>query len=140
MAFGESPVALSADDGSRYADFVLDAARNRVIAVREDHAASDIDAVSTIAALSLSEDSPGAITTLVSGRDFYSNPRLSPDGTQICWLEWDHPNMPWDGCELWTATFTADGSLSCQITDRWRDTGVGLPAGMGSRWRAPFRF
>ena len=51
------------------------------------------------------------MTTLASGRDFYMNPRLSPDGNRLCWLEWDHPNMPWDGCELWVAGINADGSI-----------------------------
>ena len=37
------------------------------------------------------------------GHDFFSVPRLSPDGTRLAWLSWDHPNMPWDGTELWVA-------------------------------------
>jgi dipeptidyl aminopeptidase/acylaminoacyl peptidase len=49
---------------------------------------------------------------LVSGNDFYSSPRLSPDKSQLAWLTWNHPNMPWDGCELWVAEVAADGSLS----------------------------
>ena len=42
----------------------------------------------------------GQIETLVSGPDFVSNPRWSFDGTRLCWLEWDHPNMPWDSNRL----------------------------------------
>jgi dipeptidyl aminopeptidase/acylaminoacyl peptidase len=45
-------------------------------------------------------DPSGSVETLVSGRDFYSSPRPSPDGSRLLWLEWDHPNMPWDGTEL----------------------------------------
>jgi dipeptidyl aminopeptidase/acylaminoacyl peptidase len=30
----------------------------------------------------------------------------------MCWLSWNHPNMPWDGCELWVADVARDGSLS----------------------------
>lgn len=48
---------------------------------------------------------------LVSGNDFYTSPRLSPDGTQLAWLTWNHPNMPWDSAELWVGDVQADGSI-----------------------------
>ena len=48
---------------------------------------------------------------LVSGNDFYSSPRLSPDGRRLAWLTWNHPNMPWDGCELWIGELNAEGSI-----------------------------
>ena len=53
----------------------------------------------------------GKVTTLVEGADFYSNPRVSPDGRQLAWLAWNHPNMPWDDTELFVAPFEANGSL-----------------------------
>src|SRR5665648_151941 len=37
---------------------------------------------------------------LASGADFYMQPVWSPDGTMLAWIEWDHPNMPWDGSRL----------------------------------------
>ena len=46
---------------------------------------------------------------LISGSDFYSSPRLSPDGSRLCWLSWNHPNMPWDGTELWVGELGQDG-------------------------------
>ena len=48
---------------------------------------------------------------LVGGNDFYSNPRLTGDGSRLAWLAWNHPNMPWDGTELWVADVNDDGSL-----------------------------
>ena len=53
----------------------------------------------------------GKVTTLVEGADFYSTPRVSPDGRQLAWLSWNHPNMPWDDTELYVAPFNGDGSL-----------------------------
>ena len=50
--------------------------------------------------------------TLISGNDFYSNPRIDPGGRKMCWLSWDHPNMPWDGCELWMGSFDENGTLN----------------------------
>ncbi|HEY8710492.1 MAG TPA: S9 family peptidase, partial [Burkholderiaceae bacterium] len=48
---------------------------------------------------------------LVGGHDFFSTPRLSPDGRRLAWLSWDHPNMPWDGTELWLADVLPGGGL-----------------------------
>jgi len=48
---------------------------------------------------------------LISGNNFYSNPRVSPDGFHLSWLTWNHPNMPWDGTEVWVGEIAADGSI-----------------------------
>ena len=42
----------------------------------------------------------GVTDVLVSGPDFVSDLRLSPDGGTLAWLEWDHPDMPWDANRL----------------------------------------
>src|SRR6185295_6932987 len=98
-------------DRLRYGDSVADSTRNRLIAVREDHRQTGRQAQNTIAAISLDG---GAEVVLVSGNDFYSSPHVSPDASQLAWLTWKHPNMPWDGCELWTGDFDADGSITNQ--------------------------
>jgi len=111
---GEAPRPLSPDIGDvRYADFCMDRARNRLICVCEDHTQPDVDPLGVNTLVSLSLDN-GALSTLVSGSDFYSSPCLSPDGTRLAWLTWHHPNMPWDGSELWTATIAPDGTLTEQ--------------------------
>jgi dipeptidyl aminopeptidase/acylaminoacyl peptidase len=46
-------------------------------------------------------------TKLHQGRDFYMQPRWHPSGERVAWIAWDHPNMPWDGSELWSARFEA---------------------------------
>ena len=48
---------------------------------------------------------------IASGYDFYSTPRLSPDGSRLAWLSWRHPQMPWDGTELWVAAVSDTGTL-----------------------------
>lgn len=102
-------VPLTEATTQRFADLVLDPARARVIAVLEDHGADDHEPENALAAVALAD---GAVTRLVTGRDFYSDPRLDPTGTRLCWLAWDRPEMPWDGCELWVATIAPDGSLA----------------------------
>lgn len=49
---------------------------------------------------------------LAGGHDFVAAPRLSPDGSQLAWVAWDHPNMPWDDSMLYVAQVASDGSLS----------------------------
>lgn len=102
------PVAITPEAALRYADGVVDTQRSRLICVREDHT-DEGEAVNTIASIRLDGNTDQQV--LVSGSDFYSSPRLSPDGSQLAWLCWNHPNMPWDGTELWVASVTADGSL-----------------------------
>ncbi|SFL96305.1 prolyl oligopeptidase family serine peptidase [Variovorax sp. OV329] len=89
--------------GFRFADGRIDLARRLWIGVREDHMASDREAVNTIALLSL--DAPGPGTVLVQGDDFYASPRLSPDGRHLAWLSWRHPHMPWVQTQLWVGDF-----------------------------------
>ncbi len=95
----------------RYADGVIDRRRGLMLCVREDHTGTG-EAVNTIVGLNLTGpgDAPGG-RVLVGGHDFYSTPRLSPDGGRLAWLAWNHPNMPWDGTELWMAAVDRDGGL-----------------------------
>ena len=105
---GNAPEILTPGDGYRYADMIVDENRNRIICVREDHTGEG-EAVNTIVSINLNGNDNG--TVLVSGNNFYSNPRLSPDGSKLVWLTWNHPNMPWDGTELWMADVMEDGTL-----------------------------
>src|SRR6266516_3809162 len=106
---GSSPEALTPPVDMRYADGVVDHQRNKIIIVREDHTVKG-EAVNTIVAVDLASGGPGEV--FVSGNNFYSNPRISPDGRKLAYLTWNHPNMPWDGTELWVGTFDADGKLA----------------------------
>lgn len=106
-----APEALTGAGEVRYAEGQLDHTRQRLICVREDHRNTDAEAVNLIAAVSLKPGDDFGVV-LVEGNDFYSSPRVSPDGSQLAWLTWNHPNMPWDGCELWVGEFGEDGNLA----------------------------
>jgi dipeptidyl aminopeptidase/acylaminoacyl peptidase len=106
---GEAPVPITPEGDMRYADMVIDHLRGQIICVREDHTASSEEAVNTLVSISIEGVSSGQV--LVSGADFYSSPRLSADGGKLTWLSWNHPNMPWDGCELWVSDLSSTGSL-----------------------------
>lgn len=100
--------AMTSDTKKYYADGVIDPLRNRLILVREDHTNSDIFAETTLVSMNADGSNEQIV---VSGNDFYANPRFSPDGRHFAWLTWNHPNMPWDETELWVADVMADGSL-----------------------------
>ena len=117
----EAPQPLTHQPGMRHTDAAIDAHRKRLICVREDHSAGagagvhateGSEAVTTIVAIKLSN---GAAQVLASGHDFFSSPCLSPDGSRLAWLSWDHPNMPWDGTELWLADVLASGALGAPL-------------------------
>ena len=99
----------SIDSSVRYADAVMDERRDRIICIREDHRREGREAVNELVAIP--NDGNIEARVLVSGRDFYSSPRISPDGSRLAWLAWNHPNMPWDGCELWIGKFDYGGAI-----------------------------
>jgi dipeptidyl aminopeptidase/acylaminoacyl peptidase len=106
-----APQAFTPVANIRYADAVIDKPRGRLICVREDHTVAGREAVNSLISLKLDgNETSGEV--LVSENDFYSSPRLSPDGSKLAWLTWNHPNMPWDGSELWVGAFAEDGSLA----------------------------
>jgi dipeptidyl aminopeptidase/acylaminoacyl peptidase len=107
---GRDSEPLTSIEKMRYADGVIDRKRNLIFSVREDHTTSDRDAINSIVRIDLAGDSAGEV--IASGNDFYSSPRLSPDGKKLAWLTWNHPNMPWDGCELWLGELDHSGRIA----------------------------
>jgi dipeptidyl aminopeptidase/acylaminoacyl peptidase len=112
---GGEPVAITPDVGERrhrYADGRVTPDGSLWIGVRERHAESDSskDVVNELVAVPT--DGSAEPRAIVGGRDFYANPRISSDGSTLCFLAWDLPWMPWDGCELYVADLAADGSVS----------------------------
>ncbi len=105
----EPPVA----HGWRYADGVVTPDGRWVVCVRESHCDPDgsalDEAVNEIVAFRA--DGSTEPVVLVAGTDFVAAPRLDASGSQLAWLVWDHPRMPWDGTELWTARVIWDATL-----------------------------
>ena len=105
---GGTPYPLSPAQEYRYADASIDWDRGLLFCIREDHTNTG-EAVNTIVKLDLADGGPGVI--IAEGNDFYSSPRLSPDGKSLAWVTWNHPHMPWHGTELWVASVGPEGSL-----------------------------
>ncbi|MCZ2840082.1 S9 family peptidase [Modestobacter sp. VKM Ac-2985] len=94
------PVAVTPEPevpaGVRFADLHADG--DGVLAVRETHTASGLAAEVVNEVVRV--DADGTVEVLVSGPDFVSDPRRAPDGVTLAWLQWDHPDMPWDAARL----------------------------------------
>jgi len=106
---GEDPRPLTPEGASRYADFLVDERFDRLICVREEHGNPGQEAANTLVGIDLKNGGEGAV--LASGHDFYASAALAPDGHALAWLTWDHPNMPFDGTDLWLADLADDASL-----------------------------
>ena len=86
----------------RYADGRITNNEDWYVCVRELHASSAEEPSNEIVAVPL--DGSQQIRVLVSGPDFVSSPRVSKEGNQIAWVQWNHPNMPWDDTQLCIAS------------------------------------
>jgi dipeptidyl aminopeptidase/acylaminoacyl peptidase len=105
---GSDPTPITPAADIRHADLLVDAKRRRLFAVREDHTTGAREAVNSLVALDWGgEREP---IQVAAGNDFYSSPRLSPDGKRLAWLTWNHPNLPWISTELWVAELDDEGA------------------------------
>ena len=106
------PQPLTPSSGSpatvRYAD-LRSLPGGRLICVRERHEPNG-KVINELVTLPVESSSPGAV--IAGGRDFYAFPRPDPSGTRLAFTCWDHPQMPWDGTELWLTDLTPDGTLT----------------------------
>lgn len=121
---GAAPVPITPPN-YQYADCAIDATRQALICVREDHTAATkqangeerneivrVTVPSSDALDSHNADAPAAAgTVLFSGTDFVAFPRLSVDGRHLAFITWNHPHMPWDRTTLHVAPVRADGTL-----------------------------
>ena len=100
------PLALTpppdAPRGLRYADGDLSPDGSTILCVRESHPDREV----RNEVVRLSAITPGEPEVVVAGPDFVACPRWRPDGATWSWIEWDHPDMPWDATRL----VASDGS------------------------------
>ena len=109
---GTEPIPLTEKAENCYADIIIDKDRDRLICVCENHSLKDVEPQNSIITIDLNN---GRIKTLIEGSDFYSSPRLSPDGRYLTWIAWDHPNMPWESTYLWLAEIDRHGISQPQL-------------------------
>ena len=115
----QAPVAVTKGDNLRYADGDFRQSSHHLFCVREDHtkATDGAEPVNTIVVIDVAT---GDEQVVVSGYDFYSSPRVSNDGAKLAWVQWNHPNMPWDDTEVWIGDIVPqdDGKVLLQNTKK----------------------
>lgn len=104
------PERIVAGDSHRYADLIVDVQRQHLVAVQESHERAGQEPVNRLVAIDLR--APHEVRVLCEGADFYSSPRISANAKKLAWISWNHPNLPWDGTQLWIADWADDGSLA----------------------------
>ncbi len=89
----------------RYADIRVSPDEEWIIAVgeRHDEATQQVDNF----LVAIKNDGSGQLHIIAEGSDFYQSPCISPDGTEVAWIEWQHPNLPWDDTQLYAANLNA---------------------------------
>ena len=105
---GSKPQPITPKGNFCYADGTIDPSGRFMACVREDHSNADGEPINSLVCVNLLSND---VQVLASENDFYSSPRFSPDGKSLAWLSWNHPNMPWDGTQLWVGELSSDGSL-----------------------------
>jgi len=142
----EGPIPLTEEPprpmAVRYAD-AIGGPDGSLICIRETHPETG-EAINEL--VSVAAD--GSDSVVASGADFYSSPRLSPDGTRLAWIEWDHPNMPWDGTRLVIADALDPGSRSVVaggpdesiVQPEWAPDGTLVFASDRTGWWNLYRF
>ncbi len=117
---GQTSSLVDLDADVRFADFSIIDDLDVVVAVREDHRQPG-EAITTVVALPLHgckvvAPGDGAGIVLVAGADFYANPTFASG--KLAWVEWNHPNMPWDTTRLCCAEVAVvDGRLTLSPAD-----------------------
>ena len=137
---GAEPMALTPESDAfpngryRFADGCVYPSGRSIAIIREDHGEKGDRKPSEVVneLVSIALDGSGEMVLLASGRDFYSNPRVSPSGELLAYICWDHPSMPWDTTELRVASLagaaTHDTSKHILAAGADGDTSVMQPA------------
>jgi dipeptidyl aminopeptidase/acylaminoacyl peptidase len=104
---GETPRALTPAGPWRYADCDINVSKAVLICVREDHSNPlPVQVKNTLVSIPLAG---GEASILYASSDFVASPKVSPDGQDIAFIRWNHPNMPWDTTSLMMGYLSDDG-------------------------------
>jgi dipeptidyl aminopeptidase/acylaminoacyl peptidase len=99
---------VNPDASVRFGNFnVHPATAEWILAVQESHTKDSHGGTVVTNVIVAIHVSTAKVSVIVEGADFYQHPQFSPDGSQVCWTQWDHPDMPWTGTLLYVAPWKA---------------------------------
>lgn len=115
---------INASEKLRYAAFdVHPHHMNLILAVQEDHSGETVE---NRIALINSDDK--TVKIVCQGADFYCAPKFNHDATKVCWTQWNHPDMPWTGSDLYVADWVNGAVTNAKhIAGKAGQEGVGQP-------------
>ncbi|CAK7214368.1 hypothetical protein SCUCBS95973_002122 [Sporothrix curviconia] len=135
---GKVDVVVAPDPAVRFGEFSVcpTATHAWILAVRETHLPENVkeregvDGVeNTVVAI---HALTGNVSTILQGADFYEHPQFSPDGKRLCWTQWNHPDMPWSGTELYVAEW--DSTAGAVLQRRLVSGKAGVESICQPRW------
>ena len=99
----------------RYIDLQISSQEDFLVCVMETEIQGE-ENTNQLVAISLNQELPAIAKVIASGSDFYANPVLDSNATQMAWFQWQHPNMPWDQSELMIAGIKHE-EIECVLVD-----------------------
>ncbi|CAK5263286.1 unnamed protein product [Mycena citricolor] len=104
-ADGSCSAVTPANPNHKFADFdVHPLMPHLLIGIMEDATESERPAL-VVNSLVVLDTAERVVYPFMSDASFYRSPKFSPDGKRVVWIEWDLPDMPWNGSEIWVADF-----------------------------------
>ena len=135
LAPGEQPAAITPAPGGgvqdRYADGVVTSDGRWIVCVRERHHSSGGQPTNELVVIEAWGGAPPEV--VATGADFYAAPRISDDDQTLCWIQWNHPDMPWDATELWLADVTSS-ITGCSVSGQRQVAGGGAESLVEPHW------
>jgi dipeptidyl aminopeptidase/acylaminoacyl peptidase len=102
---GETPQPVTPESTvHRFANFAVHPKwTTLLVSILEDHTCDTPQTVrTTLCIINTATKSVSELRGILNA-DFFAAPVFSPDGKKIVWQQWWHPDMPWEGAELYVA-------------------------------------